>query len=55
YFDPLLEMLAKATEEHFMRAEHTAIWRVAETPKAAIELLYTTAEWDVNLRKFAAI
>lgn len=55
FFDPLLAMLSKAIDEHFMRPQHASIWQVAETPEAAGELLYTTPEWNKNLRKFAAI
>ena len=55
YFAPLLAMLRRATEEHFMRPEHLAIWQVAETPEEAVRLLETTPEWDKNVRKLAAI
>lgn len=55
YFNPLLEMLQRAVEEHFMRPEHTAIWRVAQTPEEAVNLLETTPLWDKNIRKMAAI
>ena len=55
FFDPLLEMLQKAVEEHFMRPEHAAIWRVAQTPEEAVDLLFTTPFWSKEIRKFAAI
>lgn len=55
YFNPLLEMFAKAMEEHFMRPQHGAIWQVADTPEQAVELIRTTPLWDVSVRKFAAI
>lgn len=55
YFNPLLEMFAKAMEEHFMRPQHGAIWQVADTPEQAVELVRTTPLWDVSVRKFAAI
>ena len=55
FFDPLLEMLSKAVEENFMRPQHTDIWKVANTPEEAIDLLYTTPLWDKEVRKFAAI
>lgn len=55
FFDPLLEMLSKAIDENFMRPQHGEIWRVAKTPKEALNLLYTTPVWDKNVRKFAAI
>lgn len=55
YFNPLLEVFAKAMEEHFMRPQHGAIWQVADTPEQAVELVRTTPLWDVSVRKFAAI
>ncbi len=55
FFDPLLEMLQKAVEEHFMRPQHAAIWSVAETPEEAVDLLFTTPVWSKEIRKFAAI
>ena len=55
YFNPLLEMFAKAMEEHFMRPQHGAIWQVADTPEQAVEQIRTTPLWDVSVRKFAAI
>lgn len=55
FFDPLLEMLQRAVEEHFMRPEHAAIWHVAQTPEEAVELLFTTPLWSREIRKFAAI
>lgn len=55
YYNPLLEMLNKAAEERFMRAEHTKIWSVANTPSEAVEQLISTQSWDENVRKFAYI
>lgn len=55
FYDPLLEMLDRAIEQNFMREQHRALWHVADTVDEAIELIYTIPEWDVNLRKFAAI
>lgn len=55
YFDPLLQMMAKAMDENFMRTLHGAIWHVASTPEEAIELIYNTPLWDPSIRKFAAI
>lgn len=38
YYDPLLEMLNKATREHFMRSSGEALWYVASTPQQAVEM-----------------
>lgn len=55
FYDPLLEMLQRAIDGHFMRKEHGAIWQVATTSEEAVELLYVTPMWDEKVRKFAAI
>ena len=38
-----------------MRDIHAGIWQVATTPKEAVELLFSTPNWDKSVRKFAAI
>lgn len=55
FFTPLLEMLEKAIDENFMRRQHGDIWKVAQTPEEAIQLLFSTPVWDASIRKFAAI
>lgn len=55
FYNPLLEMLERAIDQHFMRRQHGNIWQVAQTPDEAIQLLYTTPMWSKDIRKFAAI
>lgn len=55
FYNPLLEMLRRAIDEHFMRPEHGGIWQVATSAREAVELLYTTPLWSKDVRKFAAI
>lgn len=55
FYNPLLEMLERAIDQHFMRRQHGSIWQVAQTPDEAIQLLYTTSMWSKDIRKFAAI
>lgn len=55
FYDPLLEMLSRAAEEHFMRPAHLDIWKVASSPAEAVSLLLSTPCWDKSIRKFAAI
>lgn len=55
FFDPLLAMLERAIDEHFMRRRHGDIWSVARTPGEAIELIHSVPAWDASIRKFAAI
>ena len=55
FYNPLLEMLERAIDQHFMRRQHGTIWQVAQTPDEALQLLYTTPMWSKDIRKFAAI
>jgi uncharacterized protein (TIGR00730 family) len=55
YYDALLDMLAHAVQERFMRPQHAQIWQVATTPEQAVDLLFTTPIWSKDIRKFAAI
>ena len=55
YYDPLLLQLQRGIDEHFMGERHASIWRVAETPAEAVDLVLSTPLWDPNVRKFAAI
>lgn len=55
FYNPLLEMLERAIDQHFMRRQHGTIWQVAQTPDEALQLLYTTPIWSKDIRKFAAI
>ena len=55
YYHPLLDMLARAAGEQFMRPVHLGIWTVASTPAEAVGQLFSTPVWDAKVRKFAAI
>lgn len=55
FFDPLLAMLERCVDQHFMRPQHAALWAVARTPEEAVDKLYTEPIWDRNTRRFAAI
>lgn len=55
YYSPLLQQLQRGIDEHFMGPRHADIWRVAQTPEEAIELVLSTPMWDASVRKFAAI
>ncbi len=55
YYTPLLQQLDSAVAQHFMRPQHTEIWRVAATPAEALTLAATTPLWSAEVRKFAAI
>lgn len=55
YYDHLLAQLQTAVDEAFMRSVHAEIWRVASTPKEAVDMVLNTPKWDTSIRKFAAI
>lgn len=55
FYDPLLQMLQRAVDERFMRPQHLEIWKVATSPEEAVDLLFSTPEWDESIRKIAAI
>ena len=50
FYNPLLEMLERAIDQHFMRRQHGTIWQVAQTPDEALQLLYTTPMWSKDIR-----
>ena len=42
YYDPLLEMLARSIEYHFMNPDHASLWHVASTPGEAVDYVLNT-------------
>ena len=55
FFDPLLEVLARAVEEHFMDTRHLSMWQVVETPDEIPQALATAPSWSAEARSFAAL
>ena len=51
----LWQKFQKAIDENFMREQHSSIWKVAQTPKEAIEQVLSTPLWNKEIRKFAEI
>ena len=48
YYDPLIAMLHKAMDEHFMRPEHAGIWETANTPSEALRMICTSKPWNTE-------
>lgn len=48
YYDPLIAMLHKAMDEHFMRPEHAGIWETANTPFEALRMICTSKPWNTE-------
>lgn len=55
FFDPLLELLARAIEERFMDERHARMWEVVAQPEEVPEALSRAPMWDAHARSFAAL
>jgi uncharacterized protein (TIGR00730 family) len=55
FFDPLLELFARAIEERFMDERHARMWEVVAQPEEVPEALNRAAVWDAGARSFAAL
>ena len=55
YFDPLLDMLHRAVDEHFMGRAHASLWTVVSTPREALDYLADAPSWNPAIRKFDAL
>jgi hypothetical protein len=55
YFQPLLETLSRAVEEHFMDARHALMWQVVARPEDVPDALARAPAWSVEFRSFAAV
>ncbi len=42
YYDPLLLMLKRSIECHFMNPDHATLWHVAATPAEAVDIVLNT-------------
>jgi len=55
YFDPLIEMLNKAIDENFMRAEHGNLWKVVNSPNEVLDALKNAPKMLQNGLNFAVV
>jgi len=55
FFDPLLELLARAIDERFMDDRHARMWEVVAQPEEVPEALSRAPMWDADARSFAAL
>jgi uncharacterized protein (TIGR00730 family) len=53
YFQPLLQMLARAVEEQFMDSRHPLMWQVVARPEEVVEAIDGAPAWTVEHRSFA--
>jgi uncharacterized protein (TIGR00730 family) len=55
YFQPLLEMLARAVSESFMDARHALMWQVVARPEEVVDALERAPVWTEESRSFASV
>jgi uncharacterized protein (TIGR00730 family) len=55
FFDPLLNLLSRAVEEHFMDQRHLLMWQVVAQPEEVPDALANAPAWTAAARSFAAI
>ncbi len=56
FFQPLIELLARAVEERFMDERHLDMWRVVDRPEQVLQALDSAPEWSVEqARSFAVV
>ena len=46
YYDPLLEMLERTAQRHFMNPVFLKLWAVAQTPDEALKLIDSLSDWQ---------
>lgn len=51
YYRPLSDMLARAVEQHFMKPELTAAWKVADTPEEAVTYIKEHIDKEIVFTK----
>jgi uncharacterized protein (TIGR00730 family) len=55
FFNPLLDLLGHAIEEHFMDERHAQMWEVVDQPEEVPEALSRAPAWGAEARSFAAV
>jgi uncharacterized protein (TIGR00730 family) len=55
FYTPLLEVLNRAVDEHFMDPRHLQMWQVVDTPEEVPGALRHAPAWDASARAFAAV
>jgi uncharacterized protein (TIGR00730 family) len=55
FFQPLLELLARAVAERFMDARHPQMWQVVAQPEEVPDALERAPAWTAESRSFASV
>lgn len=52
YYDPFVEMLSRAVEQHFMRADHVGMWHVVRSAAEAVDYLCSGEAREEKFSKY---
>ena len=55
YYAPMLEMLDRSVDQHFMDARHRALWTVVDGADQVLDAIRDSPPWSAENRSFAAI
>ena len=55
FYTPLLQVLERAVNEHFMDPRHLLMWQVVDTADEVPEALLRAPGWSADARTFAAV
>ncbi len=55
FYDPMLSMLERSIEGHFMDERHRTMWSVVEEPEQVLEAIRSAPPWKREFRSFAAL
>ena len=55
FFTPLLHVLERAVNEHFMDPRHLLMWQVVDEPDEVPGALQRAPDWSAESRSFAAV
>jgi uncharacterized protein (TIGR00730 family) len=55
FYNPLILLLNRMVEEHFMRKDHLKIWKVINDPSELIEAIQSSEAWDEDAINTAGV
>ena len=55
FFTPLVQVLERAVDEHFMDPRHLSMWQLVETADEVPDALEHAPAWSASSRSFAAV
>jgi hypothetical protein len=55
FFNPLIAVLQRAVDEHFMDVRHLAMWQTVSSPEDVLAALAQAPRWSADSRSFAAV